>query len=79
MRTLRELIGGKDIWWGIALLMLLGNVIGLAWYSLITGKDLKLIEAVVLQMITFIALLLNFRYGSSKGSKDKDKPTNTGQ
>ena len=79
MRRIAQMIvalKGKDIWWAVITLLLLVNVCGLAWYSAVTGKDLKPLEGVVMQLVSFLTLLLGFRYGSSKGSKEKDKNNN---
>lgn len=65
-------IFGKDVWWGIIVVMLLLAVIGAGAYALVTGKELKGVEMILVQLFSFLTLLLSFRYGSSKGSKDKD-------
>lgn len=51
---------------------ILVSVIGAAAYCLVTGKELKGIEVVLVQLFGVLTVLVSFRYGSSKGSKDKD-------
>jgi hypothetical protein len=62
---------GRDIWWGPLVVLLLCAVIGFAIYSLKYNRPLSGIELIVGQLLGFATLLLSFRYGSSKGSKDK--------
>ena len=68
-------IFGKDVWWGIIVVMLLLAVIGAGAYALVTDKELKGVAMILVQLFSFLTLLLSFRYGSSKGSKDKDNKT----
>jgi hypothetical protein len=73
MKQLRTLIEGKDIWWGMITMLLIVSLIGMGWYCLVTGKEIRHVELVVMQLFGFLTMLLGFRYGSSKGSKEKDK------
>lgn len=63
--------GNKDMWWGWLTLLLLLAIIGFAAWSLYSGRQLSGVELIVGQLLSFITLLLGYRYGSSKGSKEK--------
>lgn len=76
LTNLIEHLKGKDIWWGICVLLLLGTFIFIAVYCLVTGKKPDHIEAISIALLAILNQLMGFRYGSSKGSKDKDKQNN---
>lgn len=76
MNKLRELIEGKDIWWGIITMVMLLALIGFGWYSLAKEKTMDPANLVIGGLMTNMGMLLSFRYGSSKGSKEKDKNNN---
>lgn len=62
----------NDNWWGPLTAVMLTALIGFGAYALYTGKTLNSAELIVGTLVGNLAMLLNFRYGSSKGSKDKD-------
>lgn len=66
----------KDNWWGMMAIIMLGSLIGFGAYALYTGHSLNAAELVVGTLVSNLGLLLNYRYGSSKGSKDKDEVIN---
>lgn len=61
----------KDGQWLLLVLVMLVTVIGFGWYSLVTGKDLRGIEVVMVLLSLRIGSLLDFKYGSSKSSQEK--------
>lgn len=73
---LSEVFKGRDVWWGPITVLLIGSLIGFACYALGSGKSLDSASLVIGGLISNAGLMLNFRYGSSKGSKDKDSKQN---
>ena len=71
MRSIIEGLKGKDIWWGLLSLIILAALIAFGAVSYIKGTNLDNISLIVGGLMTNLGLLLNYRYGSSKGSKDK--------
>lgn len=63
--------GTKDSWWGWLVTLMLLALIGFAWYCLSTGKTLEGVSIVVGVLISKVGTMIDFRYGSSKGSADK--------
>ncbi len=61
----------KDNWWGWLVLIILFAIIGFGAYALITGKDLRIIEVVLTALLMKFGTMIDYRYGSSKGSKEK--------
>ena len=61
----------KDWTWGAIVIIILLAIIGFGCYSLATGKDLKVIEVVLTALLMKFGTLIDFKYGSSKGSKEK--------
>ena len=49
---------------------------GLAFYCLYTGKNIDAVSVVVAALILKLGTLLDFRYGSSAGSKEKTEMLN---
>lgn len=74
MKTIKDMLAG-DAWWGPLTLIMLLALIGYGWYSLIHNKSMDSATLVIGGLLTNFSTLLSFRYGSSKGSKDKDKNT----
>jgi hypothetical protein len=62
---------GRDIWWGPLTVLLLCALILFGVYCLRTGKSIEGIGVITGVLISKINTLVDFRYGSSKGSKDK--------
>jgi hypothetical protein len=60
-----------DWQWLILVLVHLGAIIGLAWYALVTGKSLEIITVIVAALIMRVGTLIDYKYGSSEGSKTK--------
>ena len=73
MRTIREMLNGKDVWWGPLVLIMLLSLIGFGCYSQVRNRSMDSASLVIGGLMTNLGMLLSFRYGSSKGSKDKDK------
>jgi len=62
---------GKSNWF-ILSLILLAAIIGFGFICLFTGKSLEGVSLIVGCLITKLGTLIDFMYGSSQGSKDKD-------
>lgn len=73
MKALKEMIAG-DAWWGPLVLLMLLALIGFGYHSQIHNKSMDSANLVIGGLMTNLGMLLSFRYGSSKGSKDKDLP-----
>lgn len=73
MRTIKEMLNGKDVWWGPLVLIMLLALIWFGCYSQLHNKSMDCANLVIGGLMTNLGMLLSFRYGSSKGSKDKDK------
>ncbi|GAA4465202.1 hypothetical protein GCM10023093_16950 [Nemorincola caseinilytica] len=73
MRTIKEILTGNDVWWGPLVLIMLLALIGFGAYSQAHDKSMDNANLVIGGLMTNLGMLLSFRYGSSKGSKDKDK------
>lgn len=56
----------RDWSWIIIVMTLLVAIISLAWYSMVTGKSLTLIEVVLTALILKWGTLIDYRYGNSK-------------
>lgn len=74
MKALKEMMSG-DAWWGPLTLIMLIALIGFGSYALAADKSMDGANLVIGGLMTNMGMLLSFRYGSSKGSKDKDKQT----
>ena len=61
----------NDKWWGPIVVIILGAIITFAGYALYTGKNLTVIEVVLTALIMKLGTMMDYRYGSSKGSRDK--------
>ena len=66
----------QDKWWGRIVVALLVAIVGLAFYCLHTGKNIDAVSVVVAALILKLGTLLDFRYGSSAGSKEKTEMLN---
>lgn len=65
----------QDYWWGILTIIILLAIIAMQVIEVRTGKKTS-----DTTLITALMLLLGFRYGSSKGSREKDnRPTDPQQ
>lgn len=53
------------------MVFLLVAIVGLGFYCLVSGKNIDSISVVVAALVLKLGTLLDFRYGSSAGSKDK--------
>ena len=71
IQRLMDACKGKDLGFWVTLFVLILAVLALGFYGLIYGKNLDGISIIVGFLINAVMLLLNYRYGSSKGSKDK--------
>lgn len=71
MKNLLDHLKGKDIWWGLLVFTLLGAIIYFGVVAFKTGKNLDSITVVITCLVFGFKELLQYRYGSSKGSKDK--------
>jgi hypothetical protein len=60
-----------DIQWLSIVMLLLLAIIGLAWYALVTGKNIQVIEVVLTALILKLGTMIDYKYGSSAGSKEK--------
>lgn len=74
MNALRDVLKG-DAWWGPLTLIMLLALIGFGYYCQVYDKSMDSANLVIGGLMTNLGMLLSFRYGSSKGSKDKDKKT----
>lgn len=77
MQQLRDIFHDKDIWWGPLTVLMTVALVGFGVYALATGKSLDGASLIIGGLLSNQSALLNFRYGSSKGSKDKDKEKRT--
>lgn len=66
----------KDGQWLLVVLLMLLTIIAFGWYSLVTGKDLRSIESVLLLLTVRLGTLLDFRWGSSRSSQEKTELLN---
>ena len=71
MQKIIEALKGKDIWWGLLTVLILGFMMWLMAYCLVTGKNMSGIADLRESIMGVLMLLIGYRYGSSKGSKDK--------
>lgn len=71
IRKMKEYLKGKDLWWGVITLTLLLFLMALITYCVITGKSVKEVSDIKDLLKDVVLLLIGYRYGSSKGSKDK--------
>jgi hypothetical protein len=62
----------NDLLFGFVLCLMLLSIIGFAAYAMLTGKSLKEADGIILFLTSNCAFLLGYRWGSSKGSKEKD-------
>ncbi len=62
-------------WFGLVVLMLVA-IIAFGGYGLYTGKSLEAILVIVGGLLAKIGTLLDYKYGSSQGSKDKTELLN---
>ncbi len=62
----------KDNWWGFLVTLMLLALIVFGSYCLKTGKSLEGIGIITGVLIGKLGTMIDFRYGSSKGSKEKD-------
>ena len=58
--------------WGVTTWGILGALIAFAAVGLLMGKELTGILVIVGVLVSKLGTLIDFRYGSSKGSKDKE-------
>ena len=63
---------GKRNWFVLSMI-LLAAIIGFGFVCLFTGKSLAGVSLIVGCLITKLGTLIDYMYGSSQGSKDKDK------
>lgn len=61
----------KDIWWGIITSLLLLALIAMAAYCLKTRQTLDGVALIIGGLSMKLGTLIDFRYGSSAGSKEK--------
>lgn len=61
----------SDKMWGPLVFLMLVAIIGFAWYALTHKVSLEGIAIILGLLISKLGTLIDFRYGSSKGSKDK--------
>ena len=73
MKTIKDILNGNDVWWGPLVLIMLVALIGFGCYSQVYNKSMDSANLVIGGLMTNLGMLLSFRYGSSKGSKDKDR------
>ena len=73
MNRLIDILAGKDLGFWILVILLVAFLMWLVGYSVISGKPLREVGAEVTMLSNVLMLLVGYRYGSSKGSKDKDK------
>lgn len=66
-----DFLKGKDIGWWLLVLIMLAAIVAFGFYSLATGKDLRLIEIILTAILMKFGTLVDYKYGSSKGSRDK--------
>jgi uncharacterized membrane protein len=61
----------KDMWWGPLTLLMLLAIIGYGWYALTHERPLNIIDVIVTALLLRMSTMVDYRYGSSKGSKEK--------
>ncbi len=66
----------KDNWWGFLVTLLLVALIVFGFYCLVYGKVLDGIGIIVGVLTAKLSTMIDFRYGSSKGSKEKTELLN---
>ena len=71
MGTFLDRLKGKDLGFWAMLFVLLAALIGFGYYALLHGVNLDGVSIIIGALIQALALLMNYRWGSSKGSKDK--------
>lgn len=71
MQKIIEALKGKDLGFWAFLFLVTFALIGFGVACLMMGKTLDGISIIVGCLITQMGTLINYRYGSSKGSKDK--------
>ncbi|PQJ09502.1 hypothetical protein CJD36_019885 [Flavipsychrobacter stenotrophus] len=76
IQKLLDAVKGKDVLLASQMIILISAIIGFGWYSIVTKRPLDGIALIVGALVTNYNTLVNFRWGSSKGSKDKDKNIN---
>lgn len=79
MNTLISKIDAKEFGYWFLVVLHLGALILFGYMAFQTGKTLDGISIIVGALITNLGLLLNYRFGSSKGSKDKQELLNKQQ
>ncbi len=67
---------GKNLGFWLVLLTMLWALIGFGIACLITGKTLDGVSIIIGALIGNISLLMNFKWGSSDGSKKKTELLN---
>ena len=76
MNRIIEVLKGKDLAWCMLVTVILLSIIGFGFYSLTTGKDLRLIEIVLTALLMKFGTLVDYKYGSSRGSREKTELLN---
>lgn len=66
----------RDNWWGPLTLLMMIALIGFGVAAMRTGKTLDGVSLIIGGLLTNFGTMLNFRYGSSKGSKEKTELLN---
>jgi hypothetical protein len=61
----------NDRWWGPITITILIGLLLMAGYALVRGITLNGAELIIGGLMVKLGTLLDFRYGSSKGSKEK--------
>ena len=61
----------NDTTWGKLVALMLIALIVFGAYALITGKTLEGVSIIIGVLISKVGTLIDFKYGSSKGSQDK--------
>ena len=61
----------KDYWWGPLTFLVLSALVIFGIYCLSTGRTLDGVALIVGVLISKLGTLIDFRYGSSQGSKSK--------
>jgi len=79
MKTFFEKLSGKEIGYWVLAFLHFGALIFFGWMAFEKGKTLDNVSIIIGAIITNLGLLLNFRFGSSKGSKDKQELLNKQQ
>lgn len=63
---------GRDILFGLVLLLMLGALIAFGFLATIKKIDLTPAAVIITFLATNCVTLISYQWGSSKGSKDKD-------